>query len=207
MLEQGIIHPSISMFSASVLLVKRADKSWSFCIDYRAMNDKMSKDKFPIPVVDKPLDELYGIKFVTKLDLRSSNHQVLMHLQDVEKMAFRTHGHFEFVIMPFDLSNALATFQMFMNDVLQPFLHRFVHVFFDNILIYSLSWYEHLQHVCLVFDTLHTHILFLKQTKCTLLCPRWHISNMSSPLTVSQWIATKWTLSHLGHNLGHHGCA
>jgi hypothetical protein len=150
MLEQGIIHPSISMFSASVLLVKRADKSWSFCIDYRAMNDKMSKDKFPIPVVDKPLDELYGIKFVTKLDLRSSNHQVLMHLQDVEKMAFRTHGHFEFVIMPFDLSNALATFQMFMNDVLQPFLHRFVHVFFNNILIYSLSWYEHLQHVCLV---------------------------------------------------------
>jgi len=77
------------------------------------------------------------------------------------------HGHFEFLVMPFGLSNAPATFQALMNDVLRPYLRRFVLVFFDDILIYSASWAEHLQHVAIVFNKLRAHHLHLKRSKCS----------------------------------------
>jgi len=91
-----------------------------------------------------------------------------VHPADIEKTAFRTHqGHFEFLVMSFGLSNAPATFKRLMNAVLQPFLWRCVLVFFDNILIYSRSWSEHLQHLRAVFDKLRAHHLKVKRSKCT----------------------------------------
>jgi hypothetical protein len=168
MLRQGVIRPSTSSFSTPVILVKKADGSWRMCVGYCALNSKTVKGKYPIPVVEELIDERRGAVFLTKLDLRFRYHQVQMHDADVEKTAFCRHeGLFEFLIMPFRLTNTPTTFQALMNDILHPCLHRFVLVFFDDILIYSRTWSEHLRHIHLIFTKLQEHCLFIKKSKCS----------------------------------------
>jgi len=168
MLTAGLIIPSTSPFASPVLLVQKKDVSWRFCVDYRRLNDMTIKNRFPMPLIEEIIEELAGSSYFTKLDMKSGYHQVRMKQEDEYKTAFKTHhGHYQFKVMPFGLTNAPATFQCIMNEVLAPFLRKFVMVFLDDILIYSPDLDSHLAHLEQVLETLKTNQLYLKKSKCS----------------------------------------
>ncbi|GJY43752.1 putative nucleotidyltransferase, ribonuclease H [Tanacetum coccineum] len=165
--DKGFIRPSLSPWGAPILFVKKKDGSFRMCIDYRELNKLTVKNRYPLPRIDDLFDQLQGSQFFSKIDLRSGYHQLRVHEDDIPKTAFRTrYGHFEFTVMPFGLTNAPAIFMDLMNRVCRPYLDKFVIVFIDDILIYSKTQEEHVEHLRLVLELLKKEKLYAKFSKC-----------------------------------------
>ena len=167
LLDKGFIRPSVSPWGAPVLFVKKKDGTLGMCIDYRQINKVTVKNKYPLPRIEDLFDRLKGASVFSKIDLRSGYYQLWVKEVDVQKTAFRTrYGYYEFLVMPFRLTNAPATFMDLMNRVFHPYLDQFVVVFIDDILVYSKDAQEHEHHLRIVLKTLRENQLFAKLSKC-----------------------------------------
>ena len=128
----------MSPWGAHILFVEKKDGTLRLCVDYRQLNKMTIKNRYPLPRIDDLFDQVQGAYVFSKIDLRSGYHQVRIKDEDVHKNAFRTrYGHYEFLVVPFGLTNALATFMCLMNSVLHKYVDKFVIIFIDDILIYS----------------------------------------------------------------------
>ncbi|KAL4020709.1 hypothetical protein IC575_019490 [Cucumis melo] len=164
LVDEMMISRIIHSHSNLVLLVKKKDGSWRFCVDYRALNNSTVPDKFLIPVIEELFDELNGANLFSKINIKFGYHRIRMHKEDIEKTAFRTHeGHYEFLVMPFRLINVPTTFQSLMNSIFRSYLRKFVLFFFNDILVYNRGMKAHVYHLELVLEVLHEHQLYINK--------------------------------------------
>lgn len=137
-LDKGYIRPSVSPWGFSVLFVIKKDDTLRLCIDYKQLNKLTIKNKYPLPWIDDLFDQVKGATIFFKIDLWSGYHLIQVKEEEICKTAFKTcYGHYEFVVIPFGLTNAPTTFMILMHDIFHPFLDKFVFIFIDDILIYS----------------------------------------------------------------------
>ncbi|KAJ9515863.1 hypothetical protein QJQ45_008753 [Haematococcus lacustris] len=168
LLEKGWIEPSASPWGAPVLFVQKKDGSLRMCIDYRALNKRTVRDRYPLPRIDDLLDQVRGKKVFSSLDLQSGYHQIRITPEDVPKTAFLTPmGQFQYKVLCFGLCNAPATFQKTMNRIFEPMIKAgSVLVYLDDILVMSNTPEEHVQHLRQVLELMRAHKLFAKLSKC-----------------------------------------
>ena len=168
--QQGLIEPSSSPWSSPVVLVKKKDGTFRFCVDYRRFNEVTRKDSYPLPRIDDTLEAMAGMKWFSTLDLRSGYWQVRLDEKSKEKTAFSTgNGLWQFTVMPFGLCNAPATFERLMERVLAGLPCHIAMVYIDDILVAGRTFSEHLDNLRRVFERLQNAKLKLSPTKCELL--------------------------------------
>ena len=167
MLKQGLIEPSVSPWSSPVVLVRKKDGTWRFCIDFRRLNDVTVKDSYALPRIDECFDSLSGATIFSSLDLASGYWQIEVAEEDKPKTAFTTHvGLYQFLVMPFGLTNAPATFQRAMQHTLRGLQWEICLAYLDDILVFSHSYQDHLCRLQKVFDRLRAAGFTLKPQKC-----------------------------------------
>lgn len=166
--EQGVIEPSISPWSAPVVIAYRNGKP-RFCVDYQKLNAATIPDEFPIPRQAEILSSLSGSQVLSSLDALSGFTQLELDPDDVEKTAFRTHrGLFQFRRMPFGLRNGPSIFQRVMQGILAPYLWLFCLVYIDDIVVYSKTYEDHIAHLDKVLEAIENAGITLSPNKCHL---------------------------------------
>ena len=169
LLRQGLIEESSSPWGFPVLFVKKPGGKWRMCIDYRALNAVTQKNGYPLPRIQECLDLIGQACRLSKIDFTQGYYQMLVAKEDREKTAFNTReGKFQWNVMPFGLCNAPASFQTLMNRILRPFLGKFVVVYLDDIVVFSSSDADHIQHLTQVFEVLRANTLYARPSKCIL---------------------------------------
>lgn len=145
LMNKGFLRPSASPYNAPVLFVRKKDGTLRLCVDYRMLNMQTVKDRFPLPLIEDILETVGSAKVFSKLDLMADYHQIRMANEDIAKTAFSSDsGHYEWTVMPFRLTNAPATFQKFMNNILAPVRGKCAMMYIDDIIIYSATKEEHI---------------------------------------------------------------
>jgi hypothetical protein len=166
LLDKGYFRPSSSPWGCPALFVKKKDQSLKLCVDYQPLNAITIKNKYPLPRIDILFDQLASAKDFSKVDLRSSYHQIMIRLEDIPKTAFYTrYGLYEYLVMSFGLTNAPTHFLYLMNSVFMPELDKFVMAFIDDILVYSKNEADHEQHLRIVLQRHRDHQLYAKFNK------------------------------------------
>lgn len=148
MLQKGWMQFNTSPFGSPILLEKKKTGDWRLCVDFRRLDALTIKNKFPLPIIDEILDELFGASWSTSLGLSSGFHQIRLRLDEEYKTAFQTHhGHFECKVMPYGVTKGPISFQGIMNIILAPLLGKCVVFFIDDILIHGSTYEDHISHV------------------------------------------------------------
>ena len=170
LLAQRVIVESHSPYAAPVVLVRKKDGSLRLCVDYRRLNLKTVGDVYTLPRIQESLDALVGAQYFSTLDLASGYHQISMDPRDQHKTAFTTpFGLYEYTRMPMGLTSAPATFQRLMQATMSDFAFQFLLVYLDDLLVYSKTFDEHMEHLERLLQRVTETGLKLKASKCQFL--------------------------------------